>query len=151
MEIDETRYQEIKALVESSPAVRLAQLPFYYLPYSQNPGFFGQRQALDECKRNLTGDGGLTGLRSYALYGVGGVGKTSIALQFAYESKGAYRVILWFAADAVAKLAQGFSEVATTLCPQRSPTNSTQLRVPLKTWLHQTGEIVLPLLNYPPC
>ena len=50
-----------------------------------------------------------------ALHGTGGVGKTSIALEFAYEQKDTRRVILWVAAENDDKLVRSLAEAAHNL------------------------------------
>ena len=50
-----------------------------------------------------------------ALQGIGGVGKTSIALEFAYEEKDTRGVILWVAAENDDKLVRSLAEAAHDL------------------------------------
>ena len=50
-----------------------------------------------------------------ALHGTGGVGKTSIALEFAYEQKDTRGVILWVAAENEDKLVRSLAEAAHNL------------------------------------
>ena len=44
------------------------------------------------------------GIRQFALCGLGGLGKTEIALEFALQHKDDYDAIFWVRADTVAKL-----------------------------------------------
>ena len=51
----------------------------------------------------------------FALYGLGGVGKTQIALQYANQAREEYRAILWVAADTTISMEQSFRDIAQRL------------------------------------
>lgn len=59
--------------------------------------------------------------RVFALYGMGGVGKTKIALQYAHSARNRFDAILWASADNPIKLARSFLEIARLL--SLSPVN----------------------------
>jgi hypothetical protein len=77
-------------------------------------------------------------VQSYALHGVGGVGKTSVALECVYAVKTKYSVILWFTADTKNKLLQGFSDAAKRLFGGGSA-DPNQDRERVLLWLYQTS------------
>src|SRR5450759_3408266 len=59
--------------------------PYWHVPFLRNPFFTGSEKILEVLHTRLGSDqvGALT--RSSALHGLGGVGKTQIALEYAYR------------------------------------------------------------------
>ncbi|KAI1654070.1 hypothetical protein F4813DRAFT_399435, partial [Daldinia decipiens] len=53
--------------------------------------------------------------KSVALFGMGGVGKTQVALEYAHQNVGIYDVILWVRADNIITLGQSFRDIALGL------------------------------------
>lgn len=136
---DNSHFMEIKSLIENkNPPVSAVHLPCYQLPYTRNAGYFGHTRALQACRAFITPQAKQTSLQSFALYGVGGVGKTSIALECTYTAKATFKVILWFTGDTLRKLSQGFANAAKSLFGSVSP-DPDQDREKVKSWLCQTG------------
>jgi hypothetical protein len=54
-------------------------------------------------------------LRSFALYGLGGVGKSEIAIEYATMYKKKYDAIFWVSSDTEPKLASSFNDIAIEL------------------------------------
>ena len=86
-------------------AVRLAPRPVYMA---------GREELLAALKARLTGDGG-AGPGVVALCGLGGAGKTSVALEYAHRQLGQVEVAWQFSAEDPAVLAAGFGELAAQL------------------------------------
>ena len=91
-----------------------AQLPCYHIPMPQNRRFIGQEATIDIIKQKLFVDNeGST----IALVGLGGIGKTQVALQLAYwvkENK-PERSIFWVSALSKASFDQAYTEIAKKL------------------------------------
>ena len=97
-------------------------LPTYVLkPHQSNPNFYGRKDVLQELKIILSPQSGnhpdrpLLRLKAFALCGTGGVGKTHLAIKYAYKSKDDFDVIFFLHADDTAKLAQGFADISLAL------------------------------------
>jgi hypothetical protein len=100
---------------------RSPKLPCHLLrPHTRNYGFFARSQILerlDGVLAHTTKSTGVEGptLRVFALCGLGGVGKTQIAVEFAFSRSGYFDAIFWVQADDSDKLAAGFGQIAVEL------------------------------------
>ena len=101
---------------------RTLNSPTYVLkPHQPNPEFYGRKDVLQNLENNLSPqsgthpDGPLMGLKTFALCGTGGVGKTQIAVEYAYKSKIDFDAIFFLQADDTTKLAQGFADISLAL------------------------------------
>jgi Tfp pilus assembly protein PilF len=65
---------------------------FHYLPQPRNPHFVGRQRVLDSLHRSLNSS---TAGRIQVICGAGGVGKTHLALEYAYRNLEQYKVIWW--------------------------------------------------------
>lgn len=77
----------------------------------------------------------------YALCGLGGIGKTRLALSYAFESKADRPAILWADASSKSKLAESFSAYALKLgLVKPANADQTSAKVVLLQWFSSTGE-----------
>ncbi|KAI0892564.1 hypothetical protein F4806DRAFT_505517 [Annulohypoxylon nitens] len=91
----------------------LPQNSLHMLPFPQNPRFFGRGTQLSQIDKLLEiNHGSLSAQKSVALYGIGGVGKTQIALQYAYMNSTSWPIILWVSAVSRVQLAEEFHVIA---------------------------------------
>ena len=144
MRIDGERNAEILAVMHALQASRINQqlLPCYCIPSGIGGRFYGRENAIKSIEEALQPRQNASNIRSFALYGMGGVGKTQIALRYATSHRDDYDAILWISADNSIKMAQSFLEVAQRL--QLMPDNqeaqdSSAAITKLKIWLGQTG------------
>lgn len=95
-------------------------LPCYmYNSREENGDFYGRKDVLHrlevallpslDCKK------GSGGLRTFALCGMGGLGKTEVAVRFMLLHRKEFDAVFWLQADEPTKLREGFSSIATTL------------------------------------
>ena len=91
--------------VAAGRALRLAPRPVFLA---------GRKQLLAELEARLAEDDGV-GPRVVALCGLGGAGKTSVALEYAHRQLGDARVAWQFPAEDPAVLEAGFGELAAQL------------------------------------
>ncbi|KAI9712121.1 MAG: hypothetical protein M1820_001830 [Bogoriella megaspora] len=115
----------------------IGRLPFWNIPLVKNPSFHGRARELGILGEHLEyrRDEDHNPLVA-CLYGLGGVGKTQIAAQYAYISHKQYDAVLWVSAETSQKLADSYGSLAHGLgIAADSVQNSDQLRDIVRRWL----------------
>jgi KaiC/GvpD/RAD55 family RecA-like ATPase len=78
----------------------------------------------------------------FALCGLGGIGKTQIAIKFAKEHMDSYQVVLFAHADEITSLLEDFSRFAADLgIVDADAPNQQSSSDSLRKWLETTGKI----------
>ena len=107
--------QVIRMVTELAQAGHGPQVPRKPVRLAPRPvRLAGREELLADLDAKLTGDGD-TGPRIVALCGLGGAGKTSVALEYAHRHLGEVGVAWQFAAEDATVLAAGFAELAAQL------------------------------------
>jgi hypothetical protein len=110
--------EETVRVLREVQATRAAPAPSRPVRLAPRPASLaGRDELLAEVRRRLTGDE-TAGPRVVALHGLGGAGKTSVALEYAHAHVGEYGVIWQFAAEDQAALSAGFTELGRQLVGQ---------------------------------
>ena len=87
-------------------------LPRVWNVPARNPGFTGRDELLVEVRdRLVAGDTAVV----QALYGMGGVGKTQLAIEYAYRFAGEYNAVWWVAAEQISLVGDQFAQLAEGL------------------------------------
>ena len=115
-------FQMIPSLTDFSIEKTDPKLPCVVMPLSRNRHFFGRTVVMDTLHKAFfpNADSVQFGepvphLKTFALCGPGGMGKTQIAVEFLYRHKADFDAIFWVNADEPSKLAQNFNHIAITL------------------------------------
>lgn len=125
--------QETRELLEASLT---ALAPHWSVPYPRNPYFTGREEVLEALHAQLGGEQAVALTQSSALHGLGGVGKTQIALEYAYRSALDYRAIFWIGAETEEQIVSSFSRVATALgLPEREEKEQQRVVAAVQRWL----------------
>lgn len=82
---------------------------------TRNPAFFGRTDVLESLDRHLLPKREAHGLHTFAICGLGGIGKTQIVIEFALSRKEKFGAVLWIQADELAKLGESFSRISEQL------------------------------------
>jgi tetratricopeptide (TPR) repeat protein len=81
----------------------------------RNPFFTGQEEILDQLYHAFSANNTATTSHPLGITGLGGVGKTQIAIEYAYRYASEYRAALWVQADSASALTSGFAKLAEIL------------------------------------
>jgi hypothetical protein len=74
------------------------------------PTSYGRQSQLQQLSDTL--DPSKTGRKGIVLYGIGGPGKTQLALQYVEQNKQQFKAIFWINANTTGQIAQSFSYAA---------------------------------------
>ncbi|MFO0949805.1 MAG: tetratricopeptide repeat protein [Isosphaeraceae bacterium] len=85
------------------------------LPDRPDPGFVGREEELAALAAALTPSGRSAQVQPVALHGLGGVGKTHLAVEFAVRREADYDAVLWLPAEEPTALASAFAALAADL------------------------------------
>lgn len=89
----------------------------FIVPYQRNMHFTGREKLLETIRNELSKMASKRWNRRLALHGLGGVGKTQLALEYAYSRKDEYDNVYWITAATQMTLFSGFREIAKqTFC-----------------------------------
>ncbi len=83
------------------------------VPYHRNPYFQGRDDVLDSLRESLTRDG--SAAVGQAISGLGGIGKTQTALEYAWRHRDDYRAVLWVRAETREELRSNWVDLARRL------------------------------------
>ena len=79
---------------------------------SRNPGFTGRKKMLAAVRRRLMADGRAL---VQALYGISGVGKTQLAIEYAHRFAADYDIVWWVSAEQPRPIGEQFAALAEDL------------------------------------
>ena len=138
VKLDAVRFAELKELMIRGPMKRNVALPCYCLAYSANSHFYGREDILGNIKKSLPSEQ-YNQQRSYGIWGMGGVGKTQIALAYAHNCLKNYAAVLWVHADSTLKLTESFSKIGSMLEIVEPGSDAEKCRDTVLDWLVSTG------------
>lgn len=129
-----------------SDAKKNVHLPCHILsPYQENPKFVGRQSVLDDIEAGLRPGGKIgDGQCVFAICGLGGMGKTQIAVQYAFNSLSKFKAILWVPADSREKILARYIAFAVELGLVET-TNDDQNKAKdlVKEWFENAGRVLL--------
>lgn len=86
--------------------------PIWNVPYLRNANFIGRERLLTEVRKTLTSGQNAVLM---AMIGLGGVGKTQLAVEYAYRHVAGYTLVWWIRSEETATLAADYASLATEL------------------------------------
>jgi len=125
--------QETRQLLEASLT---ALSPHWQVPFQRNPLFTGREEILETLHRRLHAEQVIARTQSYALHGLGGIGKTQIALEYAYRHALEYSAVFWIEAETVEYIVSSMLRIAELLqLPERQETDQQRIVAAVQSWL----------------
>ena len=117
--------------------------PVWNVPHIHNPNFTGRKGILSELRLALTS--GEPAAWKHALTGMGGVGKTQLAVEYIYRHKPDYRVIWWIRSEEPATMAADYAGLAASLdLPEKGSIDQSETVRAVKRWLeHNSGWLLI--------
>ncbi len=107
------------------------------VPLPRNRNFTGRDDLLNNLHAAL-GSGRAAAL-TQAIAGLGGVGKTQLALEYCYRYPGEYDAVWWMRAEEPATLAADYARLASRLnLPERNLASQPEVIAAVRAWLERT-------------
>lgn len=105
------------------------------VPYPRNPFFTGQQGILDRLYTCLQQERTTALTQSWAVSGLGGIGKTQIALEYVYRYRQDYRFVFWSSAATQESLLADLMTIAERLhLPMRKEADQQQIIAAVRHW-----------------
>ena len=116
------------------------------IPYPRNPFFTGRDKLLEDVHKRFTTQKAVA--LTQAISGLGGIGKTQIAIEYAYRYEHEYRYVLWANAASSESLLNDFVSLAALLnAPGYDPQQQLTAVKAVQQWLATQKDWLLILDN----
>ncbi|CAG9986863.1 unnamed protein product [Clonostachys byssicola] len=120
LEVDLTLIDSSKKITEILPTVKI--LPsdpskLFEVPLIRNPHFSEREDELLRVRDslNVSGSNGVKEQRACLLQGLGGIGKTAIALEYAYRYRDEYNYVFWIPAETNLDITNAIGKISLKL------------------------------------
>ncbi|MFF7330343.1 FxSxx-COOH system tetratricopeptide repeat protein [Streptomyces sp. NPDC008150] len=81
----------------------------------RNPNFTGRERLLVELTESLAGSRNPTAVLPEAMYGLGGIGKSQLAIEYVYRHQGDYDLVCWIPSERNSSIVNALSHLAGRL------------------------------------
>src|SRR5436309_3910279 len=123
-------------------------LPIWNVPYRRNPFFTGREEILAHLYTVLRSSKAAALTQPQAISGLGGIGKTQIAVEYAYRYRDHYQAIFWITASTREALNADFVKLAALVgLPEQHEQDQNILIRAVKRWLTANTNWLLILDN----
>lgn len=124
--------QAIEEFTQRKAAAQRVAFPsIWHVPYARNSLFTGREEILSQLHSRLSAE-------LQAISGPMGIGKTQIAVEYAYRFAGEYDAVLWAQADSASTLIASYVEIANLLnLPEREDQEQATIIEAVRRWLQE--------------
>jgi hypothetical protein len=131
--------------LSSGPSEEKASLPCFIFPASRTVRFFDRADTIADMREYFDYEptDPDNSFQSLALYGLGGVGKSTVALKFAESRlhRDELDALLWVSSEKEVSIKQSFTDIAVRLkLPGADPKDQDENRTLVLDWLQKTSE-----------
>ncbi|HTK07065.1 MAG TPA: FxSxx-COOH system tetratricopeptide repeat protein [Ktedonobacteraceae bacterium] len=117
---------------EESPSPSL----LWTVPFAQNPCFTGREEILDLLHTRLMAERPIALTQAAAISGLGGIGKTQVAIEYAYRYARQYCAVFWLSAETSEDLMRSLQQIANLLqLPEREAAEQIMMVAAVRQWL----------------
>lgn len=136
-----------RALIESMPAPKTTSKyereneRVFEVPFHENPYFTGRDELLEELHSRLSKQKRIPSIQGVC--GLGGIGKTQVALHYAYTYQKEYATTFWIRSDTTIQLTDGFLAIAKRLGLPYDETRRDEVIPVVRNWLAKNSNWLL--------
>lgn len=136
---EEHNLQEERPAEAASGAAVPETSCLWLIPYRRNPWFTGQETALARLAHLLPDTA-----EPLALCGMGGIGKTQLALEYAYRHALEYNAVFWIGAETAENTISSLLDIAEALhLPERDDKDQQRVIAAVQHWLNAHSQWLL--------
>ncbi len=118
--------------------------PIWNIPYRRNPFFMEYGDALKSLYRTIQTESTVALTQPQGISGLGGIGKTQTAIEYAYRYSATYQAVLWVRADSESTLTSEYVALAHLLqLPENSVQDQQVIVEAVMHWLHTNSHWLL--------
>lgn len=134
--------EETTAARRVVPTFPGALSPTWNVPHQRNPNFVGRDALLDQIHKTLTSKNAAA---LTAIHGMGGVGKTQLAAEYAYRHAADYQIVWWIRSEEASTLATDYAALAEKLdLPKKHEREQPVIVGAVRDWLnHNAGWLLV--------
>jgi tetratricopeptide (TPR) repeat protein len=132
--------------IYTAPPIPVGEPNPFGVPYQRNRYFAGRQTVLRELHEQLTQATATAITQVQAISGLGGVGKTQTAVEYAYRhfyDEPTYKTVFWVKADTEVNLATDFAGIAQQLVLPMAQATQTEQIPAVRAWLATHGDWLL--------
>lgn len=130
--------------VPAAPVQPGALPPGSYVPFTRNALFTGREADLEQLERSLLGGNTSSTLISQTIQGMGGTGKTQLAVEFAFRCGYRFKGVHWLHLGDLATLDSQIAQCGTLMrLPQWSEKQPEQVQLTLDAWKRDGPRLVI--------
>ena len=120
------------------------QVPIWTVPFRRNPFFTGREEVLSQLHTVLQNASAAALSQSLAISGLGGIGKTQTAVEYAFRYRGEYQAVFCMKSSTAEELAEDFESIAKLLeLPERYAQEQSLIVAAVKRWFETHGQWLL--------
>jgi len=115
--------------------------PIHNIPHHRNIYFTGRDGILDDIHKRFTGNGYVS--LTQTISGLGGVGKTQVALEYAYRYAFHYDIIWWINAETQQTMLEDIIQFVNRMQPGRASSDHDDIMAAFNVWLDENKNWLL--------